>query len=156
MGKNKKDKAKGFLVLARDFRDASERVFDPLNNRNRPLLYLYFHTLELAFKAFLLSHSVTSITGHNLAGLYAECCKHGLAVKPSCEPDNVIRLLTSANDEQGLRYFSNKAKGHPEISWTREVVYEVYQTVESHIGPHIPGPAARLQITFGKPQKKKQ
>lgn len=43
--------AKKFLATARQFFKASEKVFEPKEHSNRPLYFLYFHSLELAFKA---------------------------------------------------------------------------------------------------------
>ena len=155
-----------FLTLARQFYAASERIFEPPDYiLSKPLYFLYFHALELIFKAFLRSHNVTTrvlttkTKGHDLVELYKDCRGHGFAIGPSDQFDieSVVKLLEKANKFQGIRYFNPDLKTLPSLSWTREVVQKVIQAVESRLeatGQATPLPASRLVLTFDMPREK--
>lgn len=149
-----------FLNNASDFYKASERVFVPKQLLNKPLHFLYFHTLELAFKAYLRSHNVPTRElrrkGHNLVDLYADCRARGFVIGPTDQYDigNVVNMLQGANEDQGLRYFNPETKSWPTLSWTREVVQNVIRKVEERLGvsaDRIPGPATSIVFVYGKP-----
>jgi hypothetical protein len=150
-----------FLNRARQFHDASERVFGGHQRLDMPLYFLYFHTLELAFKAFLRHHNVPTSElkfkkGHRLAELYEDCRNLGFVIGPSDRTDigNVVSLLEGANECEGLRYFNPDLKCLPSLSWTREVVREVIRVVGSLVEPvpTPPGPATKFVFTFDKPR----
>lgn len=150
-----------FLYRARQFHDASERVFGGQEPLNMPLYFLYFHTLELAFKAFLRYHKVPTVElklkkGHRLAELYEDCRRLGFMIGPSDRTDigNVVNLLQGANEYEGLRYFNPDLSTLPSLQWTREAVHEVIRVVGALIepAPTGPGPATKFVITFDKPK----
>src|ERR1017187_1573777 len=77
-----------FVKLAREFYNLAERSSDLEASLSKPLYFLYFHALELAFKAFLRSHHVPTSElqkkdkGHTLTVLYEDCRKLGLVIGP--------------------------------------------------------------------------
>jgi hypothetical protein len=152
-----------FLTLARQFYSASERVFEPQDDLlSKPLYFLYFHALELAFKAFLRSHNVPTRDlknkkGHKLIELYEDCRQRGLVIGISdqFQIGNVVNLLTGANEDQGLRYFNPNLKGLPSLSWTRGVVQELIRTVELRLqttSQATPLPASKLVFIWDMPK----
>ena len=67
-----------FLIRARQFYTAAERAFDPKLLWDTPVYFLFFHAIELSFKAFLRSHNITTKElwkkkGHKVSELYEEC-----------------------------------------------------------------------------------
>ena len=128
-----------FLTVARQFYAASELVFEPQDwLLSKPLYFLYFHSLELTFKAFLRSHNVPigdlkDKKGHELVALYKDCLSHGFAIGPSHQVDmeRVVKLLEKANEFQGIRYFNPNLKMLPSLSRTNKVAQRAIQAVES-------------------------
>jgi hypothetical protein len=123
-----------FLTKARHFFAAAERVFSPPDYLlSGPLYFLYFHALELTFKAFLRSHNVPTgdlrhKQGHDLIALYRECRHYGFMIGPNDHTDveNVVNMLARANEDQGLRYFNPNASSFPSFSWTPRSCPESY------------------------------
>ena len=153
-----------FLNRAREFYAAAERAFDLRSSLNMPLYFLYFHTLELAFKAFLRSHNVPTRElkdkkGHELTELYEDCRKRGLVIVRSdpFQIGNVLNMLQRANEYQGLRYFNPDLAALPSLALTREVVLEVIQSVESRLqtaSMAAPLPASKLVFIWDEPRAK--
>jgi hypothetical protein len=153
-----------FLSLEREFYATAERAFDLGDSFNKPLYFLYFHTLELAFKAFLRSHNVPTRElkdkkGHELTELYEACCKLGLVIGTSdpVQIGNIVKMLKGANEYQGLRYFNPDLSALPSLAWTREVVLELIQIVELRLQAASMAaflPASKLVIIWDKPTPK--
>lgn len=152
-----------FLNRARHFYMASERVFEPQDQLlNMPLYFLYFHILDLTFKAFLRSCNVSTQElkdriGHSLVALYGGCRSCGFRIGPNDQVDieNVVNLLEGANEEQGLRYFNSTLKGLPSLSWTCEVIQKAIRNVESRLeatGQATPLPASKLVFIWDVPR----
>jgi len=149
-----------FLKLAREFYKLAERSSDLEASLSKPLYFLYFHALELAFKAFLRSHHVPTSElqkkdkGHTSTVLYEDCRKLGLVIGPGDQTDigNVVNMLQMANEYQGLRYFNPDLKSLPTLAWTRGTVGELISVLEANFGVAVtvPGPAAKLIFVFGK------
>ena len=160
MKESSRDVAKRFLATSRQFFKASEHVFAAKEPSNRPLYFLYFHALELAFKGYFINKGVKT-RSHDLHSIYQQCVDEGFVIGPDDRFDtgNVVALLTGANEAQGLRYVTKVGGvGFPELPWTRDVVMKVIYAVEDYIGvPHNapPGPAVAFNFTFGKPTRKK-
>ena len=80
-----------FSNRAREFYTAAEQVFGQQGSSalSWPLYFLYFHTLELAFKAFLRSHGFSTAQllkkRHQLSKLYEDCRQLGLVIGPRDE-----------------------------------------------------------------------
>jgi|SRR5579864_2147645 len=152
-----------FLSLARQFYAASERVFEPQDHLlSKPLYFLYFQTLELAFKAFLRSHNVPTRDlkdkkGHQLVELYEDCRNHGFTIGPSDQVDigNVVNMLEKANEYQGLRYFNPDLAMLPTLSWTRDVVQKAIRATELRLettSQATPLSASKFVMVFDKPR----
>src|SRR5437016_4938121 len=112
--------AMAFLNRAIDYRAAADKLL-ALNQggesekcrpgADEPTYFLYFHTADLALKAFLRSHDV-AIVGtdygptHELMKLYEHCKALGLRVGRDDRIDirNVVDLLQSGNKSSGFRY----------------------------------------------------
>jgi len=152
-----------FLADAQAFYRAAAKVYGEEHILNRPLYFLYFHTMELAFKAYLRSHSVPTSAlqtgwGHDLLKLYEDCRDRGFVIGSEDRFDvrNVVVLLTHVNDRQGLRYYNPIVSTYPSMSWTRDVVQKVFLTVAAHLGVPTdppPGPPVRFAFTLSKPGK---
>src|SRR4051794_19390345 len=99
--------ASAFFNGAREYHDAANELFmisdakQQLQDRrkfNRPLYLLYFHAIELAFKAFLRTHNKTQ-RHHSLSELYADSRGLGLVIgsQDRFQIGNIVSLLDSAN-----------------------------------------------------------
>ena len=152
-----------FLNFAREYFAAAECVSSHAKNLANPGYFLYFHTVELLFKAYLRAHGLpimsTNRESHNLTELYEECRKLGLVVGTNdrFQIGNIVSLLEEGNEYQGFRYFHLKGAVIPELGWTREVVGELLKSVESHVEAFSkqgssPGVAAKLVLMVGKPR----
>jgi HEPN domain-containing protein len=125
-----------------------------------PIHFLYFHTIELALKAYLRSFNLNVKRTHKITNLYRQCRKRGLRIRPddSTGIANVINLLALAGDGRDFRYYSPMSAGSlPTLQWTR---YEANQLMRV-VGRRVrrmgfttkPGPVARLAISFERPEK---
>jgi len=155
--------ALAFFNRARQYHEAAECVFKECGTLRDPIHFLYFHTVELTLKAFLRSHGLailgTDRKTHNLTRLYDECRDLGLKIGPAdiFGIGNIVPLLDSANEDQGLRYYNLKSVVMADLSWTREVVEQLIQAVGLHLGVRpnsTPGPVAKLTLVWGKPVSK--
>jgi len=145
--------ALAFLGSARQYHGAAEQLFDQRRNLYHPVYFLYFHTVELALKAFLHSLDVPPKMGHKLTELYEECRKNGLVIGPEdqFQIGNIVSLLESGNKHHSFRYMAKKPRSLPDFSWTREVVGELMQAVARHLEVDlkekpVPGVAVRFDI----------
>jgi hypothetical protein len=148
-----------YIMLAREFYKVAERSSDLDGTLSRPLYFLYFHALELAFKAFLRSHHVPTeelkkSKGHTITELYEDCKKLGLVIGPIDQTDigNIVNMLEAANEYQGLRYFNPDLQALPSLAWTRGTVGDVITMLEGKLGAATPGPATKLIFVLGKPE----
>jgi hypothetical protein len=149
--------ARAFLNYAREYHQASEQVFQAKSLLSRPLNALYFHTVELALKAYLRAHG-RDPWGHKIQSLYDECRALGLKVSAD-DRFGLVNLLESGNVDMGFRYFSFKSVCEPNISWTREFVGQLVEAVGTYVdlveGPSAQGLPVKLTIIFGKPVRKR-
>jgi len=151
--------AMAYFNRARRYHEAAKCLFNEHSALQDPIHFLYFHTVELALKAFLRSHNLPSRKMHNLTKLYEECRNLGLKIGPAdkFQIGNTVSLLDKANEGQGLRYYNPKSGVMAALSWTSEVVEHLMRAVEMHLGAQqgpTPGPAVKLTITWGKPVPK--
>jgi hypothetical protein len=160
--------AMAFFNFARQYHEAANCLFKEHGALRDPIHFLYFHTVELALKAFLRSHDIRILgtwrgrpSGHQLTKLYEECRILGLTIGPDdkFQIGNIVTNLDKANEYQGLRYFNPKSGVMAALSWTREVVEQLMQTVELHLKAHpgsTPGRATtKLTIIWAKPKSLK-
>jgi hypothetical protein len=143
--------------MAREYHRAANTLFIAKEVAS-PLYFLYAHTFELAFKAYLAAHRASvPIRGkraHDLGSLCKSCQNHGLRVNR--ELTDVIHLLESENKEHGFRYFVFKPTGIPEIGYLREVVDDLMVIVAKDVERTCSKDSdkAVLKFIFGKPEKK--
>jgi hypothetical protein len=146
-----------FLTMARGYHRAANTLFPIAKEVASPIYFLYAHTLELAFKAYLRSHGRSVPQIHNLESLCKSCQKEGLRVNR--ELANVIHLLESENKVHGFRYFAFVSTGIPEIGYLRQVVDDLMDIVAKDI-ERRPGKDSDkgvvLKFIVGKPEKKLQ
>src|ERR1019366_5795763 len=104
MPKVKIQPAMAFLGSARQYHGAAEQLFDQRRKLRHPVYFLYFHTVELALKPFLLSFNISLKRSHKLTELYEDCRNHGLVIGPYDQFDigNIVTLLESGNESQGF------------------------------------------------------
>ena len=140
--------AVAFFNEAREYQGAADELFAITNTRpkvhghrqfDRPLYFLYFHSIELALKAFLRTNDLpvlhTRRKSHNLYALYLESRDLGLTIGPrdKFEIENIVQLLDGANEDQGIRYFNLESGATADLSWIREVTAELMRAVEPHV-----------------------
>jgi len=156
--------ATAFFIRAGEFLEAADEVFAS-ENRNTaykwlyPTFFLYAHAAELALKAFWRAHNLDIERDHHLVNLYEKSLDMGLIIGPRDQTQigNVVRLLDSANRNQGLRYFLQPPVRLPDLAWTREVVRDLMQAVKPHVeraereNPSSSGKVVGLMVIFGKP-----
>src|ERR1017187_9360785 len=129
-----------FFGFARQYQRAANLVYESDNTLKSPIYFMYMHAVELALKAFLRAASVPIVADrkrkhHQISELYEECRGLGLRIGPDDAFDlgNVDALLESANEEQGLRYFTMKTASVPDLFWTRDVVEKLFRAVEPSV-----------------------
>jgi hypothetical protein len=138
-------------VLVRAAKDAPPISTDPT-------YFLFLHAIELALKGYLRAHDVpilgTTWETHDLPKLYEKCQAMGLVVGPDDRVDisNIVNLLDSSNEFQGLRYFNIKSRVLPNLDWTSRTVGDLIGVVAAEVekrfpGSSIPGPAVRANMT---------
>jgi hypothetical protein len=154
-----------FFNLAGEYHDAANELFVIADARQQtkdrrkfdsPVYLLYFHTIELALKAFLRTHNKTR-KHHNLTKLYSDSRDLGLVIgsQDKFQIGNIVSLLDSANKDQGLRYFNLGTVTTADLPWVREVTAELMRAVEPHVlvrpeQGHLK-PDGKFIITFSKP-----
>ena len=146
-----------FLNMAREYQSAANTLFPIAKEVTSPTYFLYAHTLELAFKAYLGSHGCSVPQIHDLESLCNSCQKHGLHVNR--ELANVIHLLESENKVHGFRYFTFASTGIPEIGYLRQVVDNLMATVAKDVERTLNKDLNKevvLKFIVGKPEKKVQ
>lgn len=146
-----------FLNMAREYHRAANTLFPIAKDVKSPIYFLYAHTLELAFKAYLGSHGCPVPQIHDLESLCKSCQKHGLPLNR--ELANVIHLLESENKVHGFRYFTFVSTGIPEIGYLRQVVDDLMVTVAQDVDRTLSKDANKgvvLKFIVGKPEKKVQ
>ena len=144
-----------FLNMAREYHSAANTLFPIAKDVTSPIYFLYAHTLELAFKAYLGLHGCSVPQIHDLESLFKSCQKHGLHVNR--ELANIIRLLESENKIHGFRYFAFVSTGIPEIGYLRHVVDDLMVTVASNVEKTLSKGSDKgmvLKFIVGKPEKK--
>ena len=155
--KRRKPSVGAFLNMAREYQRAANTLFARTKDVTSPIYFLYAHTLELAFKAYLGSHGCSVPQIHDLKSLCKSCQKHGLHVNR--ELANVIHLLESENEVHGFRYFAFVSTGIPEIGYLRQVVDDLMVTVAKDVERTLSKDSnkrAVLKFIVGKPEKKVQ
>jgi|ERR1035438_4117445 HEPN domain-containing protein len=154
MQKTSQYHAMAYFQRASEFLDGADELFTSESRRALPRWYptyfLYAHAAELALKAFLRAHNPDVEYGHELTVLYEKCHDIGLVTGQNDQTQigNVVRLLDSANKDQGLRYFLD-TNSIPDLTWTREVVTQLLQTVK----PHVEKAEKDNPSNLGKPTK---
>ena len=143
--------------MAREYHSAANTLFPIAKDVTSPIYFLYAHTLELAFKAYLGSHRCSVPQIHDLESLCKSCQKHGLHVNR--EVANVVHLLESENKVHGFRYFAFVPTGIPEIGYLRQVVDDLMVTVAKDVERTLSKDSNKgvvLKFIVGKPEKKVQ
>ena len=131
--------AKAFFMRAAEFLEAADELFASENRTPLkwwyPTYFLYAHATELALKAFWRAHNLMVERTHSLVYLYEKSRDKGLAIGPRDQTQigNIVRLLDSANTDQGLQYFFKPPVNLPDLAWTREVVTHLMQAVRPHV-----------------------
>ena len=157
MAKSKADAptAEAFLHTAQQYHLAA-RTLLPLHQQvESPLYFLFAHTIELAFKAYLRSHGPEPPRWHKLRDLLEQCHSNGLQV--GLDLLNVVQLLDYEHRRHGFRYFLFESTGRPDINWLCEVVDALMPIIEEEVStrPTTGGSSAVLKSVVSKPEKKK-
>jgi hypothetical protein len=68
---------------------------------------------------------------------------------------NIVNLLASGHVEQGFRYYSLKGSAIPDLSWTREIVDLLIQSLrEVVVDDEADDRIVKIQILVGKPYER--
>jgi hypothetical protein len=105
-----------------------------------PISFLYFHTVELALKAFVRSHGQQIRTGHKLTAWFEKCTKLGLTIEPQDKNviENIVSLLESGNQNHGFRYFVPGSVVTAELEYAREGVNALMRTIAPQVEARSP------------------
>jgi hypothetical protein len=135
------DTAKQYQLAANRLIDASttDEVFSiyPL-----PLLFLFYHCVELALKAFLRAHQLPVVGArehHQIVNLYKECVTHGLkedfgAVSPSTDSRLLFfQLLHDCNPNHGFRYADSSTAVPNSLLMIRDVINKMIEEISEKI-----------------------
>jgi len=159
--------AMAFLNMARKYQKAGSRLLDsiegdkadPQRALSDPLYFLFAHTLELAFKAFLLVRGedipISGKAGHDIVALHRQCAALGLGLKEDAESlPRVVEMLATENERHGFRYF-DPVRGNNGIiaalPWTCEVVNALIEAIREQLGDTTPDSPVKVQFIVGKP-----
>jgi hypothetical protein len=163
--------AKAFLYMARQYHAAAEELFAGRERRissgsqperDDPIYFLYYHAIELAFKAYRRAYNLPNEETHSLKKLYKECQELELVIGPEFHIQNLVNLLESGGKEYlRFRYFSLQSSSLPEFAWIREGVGAVMQTISDKIHALFPSDgqpprAVKMSVIFGKPVPKRE
>ena len=116
-----------FFGFGRQYQKAANLLYEADKTLTLPTYFLYSHAIESALKAYLRAANLPILADnerkhHKIRALYDECNKLGLRIG-SDDPTNIrniVGLLEDANEDQGLRYFTSKGAGFPELPWLRD------------------------------------
>jgi hypothetical protein len=156
-----------FLNMARKYQKAGSRLLDsiegdkadPQRALSDPLYFLFAHTLELAFKAFLLFRSeaipMSGTAGHDIVALHRQCAALGLRLKEDADSlPRVVEMLATENEHHGFRYFDPVRGSNgiiPALPWTCEVVNALIAAIREQLGDTTPDGPVKVQFIVGKP-----
>jgi hypothetical protein len=138
---------------ARQYYQSAEIIFSNNKHLTRPLLFLYFHTVELLLKSYLRAHGRRR-SKHQLWKLYQEARQFGLRIPDdnSFRLDNLITLLESGNKDAAFRYFILESRTEPDVEGTRNIVQQLFAViepvVESTNDPTTVGVPVKINITM--------
>jgi HEPN domain-containing protein len=166
-----------WLNMAREYHDAVEELFAVHEQRrsvvagraiDNPIMFMYSHVIELTLKAYIAARHRPVQRTHKLRDLYEECQALSLRVGPDDQftVGNIIGFLDEVNNSDdgnrqrhGFRYFNLDATVRPSLSWTREVVGDLMESVSSQMyqqfpDANTPSAAAKLIMIVDKPVSK--
>jgi hypothetical protein len=152
-----------FFIRAQEYLSAADELLrspnrpEAVNAWWHPIYFCYSHAAELALKAFWRSHNPEVKHCHSLTDWYEKCREKGLVIDEN-ESGHIIRLLDTANEDSGYRYFIREGMV-ADLDWTQEVVTRLLQAVQARVAETEKcGPFERkLRLSWGwvgKPVKK--
>jgi hypothetical protein len=164
------DEAMTFLNMARKYQKAGSRLLDsteggkadPEDALSDPIYFLFAHTLELTFKAFLLFRGegipTSGKAGHDIVELHRRSAALGLRLKEEAGSlPTIVEMLANENEHHGFRYF-DPVKGNegiiPALPWTCEVVNALIAVIREQLGDTTPAGPVKVQFIAGKPTTK--
>ena len=159
--------AMAFLNMARKYQKAGSRLLDSIEGDKAdsqralsdPMYFLFAHTLELAFKAFLLFRGediqMSGKAGHDIVALHRRCAALGLRLKEDADSlPRVVEMLATENEHHGFRYF-DPVRGNngiiPALPWTCDVVNALTAVIREQLGDTTPDGPVKVQFIVGKP-----
>lgn len=130
-----------------------------------PIYMLYFHSAELALKAYLAqcgekTSDLKRQWKHNLVKMYEEARRRGLVVGVDTHSNiiSVLSLLHGGNRGEGFRYFSWQSRAVPDLEWVGPVLQKLIALVAVHVGDDgkSPGPAVKLDLVISISERASQ
>lgn len=154
--------AKAFFNKALDYQRAANELFDvrqqpPISD---PVNFPYFHSLELALKAFLRSRDLpvpSGQEGHRVTNLHAKCLQVGLVIGPvkGFDAKYLLSVQEAGNEHQAFRYFYPRSRLLPLSALISAFVEQLMQAVKANVEVHRDTSTRRgfTSIAFGTPKR---
>ena len=116
-----------FLKFSKEYNLAATKLIPFHQDVNSPIYFLFMHSIELSFKAYLNIGGSFKKKTHSLRDLYEESVRNGFPSIPLIK--NVIELSESMNEFHGFRYFIFKSSMRPEINYLAEAANMILELV---------------------------
>lgn len=139
----------GLIRYAHDFYDSARALQDQLGRETRfnlvspmPSMYLIGHSIELAFKAYLLNHLLTlqdlrsNRYGHDLAACQDKANELGLKELAFFEPQEsaAFNLLHDLYSTKQLEYIVTGTKSMPLFELVEDYARKLIRAVSKDVG----------------------
>jgi len=142
--------AMALLNRGRQFYKMAESSFGERATLRHALFQNYFHTAELALKAYLKTHDKKR-TGHHLLQLHEEARQLGLTIPGDPHAlHNVLALLESGNQDMAFRYpaTATRSRTEPDLDWARDVVGQLLEVVAPVVEATVDKTKVGLPVGF--------
>ena len=152
--------AEAFLTFGRQYNVAANILIDLDDSLDVPIYYLFSHSIELLFKAYLrcLGESIPmGKAGHDLPGFLNACKDCGLVV--DLDLWNVVELLNSENSQMyGYRYPNSCSASRPALPFLQPVANQLLDRISAILKakatPNLSDQAVAIKLIWGQPRKR--
>lgn len=150
-----------FINIARSYCESANILYEKRKSEDllklMPIYMLYFHSVEIILKAFLIMKGFDikklKKIGHKLNRLYKRCNEEGLKLSQefSVSLNNITSLLDSGNSDMAFRYWNSKSLTMAKLDWVKETVNKLIDLIAKDISKDVnTGEAIKLDIIIGK------
>jgi len=146
----------GFFNYALSYRAAADKLRIcklRATHPHAPVLFIYYHSVELYFKAFLRAHGLSvaflqNDVGHDFKKLERMCVDRGLALDD--EAREVLAIMAAPGAWASTRYLEIGFKQSPRISILSRLCQRIERTVGASLskkGIHIRRIRSGVRVT---------